>query len=155
MTWPIVPVTPGDAGELLTLQRAAFVTEAQLYDNPHLPPLTETLDALRADLAAGPALKAIAPRVGPPSRTGHTAVVKTAISLPDTVFERAERLAGKLGLTRSRLYALALEQYLEQTDDQPGPVTEALNRVHADPQPADDFGAAAARRLIEHGDWEW
>ena len=34
MTWSIVPVTPGDAGELLTLQRAAFVTEAQLYDNP-------------------------------------------------------------------------------------------------------------------------
>lgn len=59
MTWSIVPVTPGDAGELLTLQRAAFVTEAQLYDNPHLPPLTETLDALRADLASGPALKAM------------------------------------------------------------------------------------------------
>jgi len=135
VTWSIVPVTPGDAGELLTLQRAVFVTEAQLYDNPHLPPLTETLDG--------------------PSRTGHTAVVKTAISLPDAVFERAERLAGKLGLTRSRLYALALEQYLDRGDDQPDPVTEALNRVHADPQAADDFGAAAARRLIEHGDWEW
>jgi predicted DNA-binding protein len=96
-----------------------------------------------------------APGVDPPSRTGHTAVVKTAISLPDEVFERAERLAGKLGLTRSRLYALALEQYLDQADDQPDPVTEALNRIHADSQAADDFGAAAARRLIEHGDWEW
>ena len=39
------------AGELLTVRRAAFVTEAQLYDDPHIPPLTQTLDELRADLA--------------------------------------------------------------------------------------------------------
>ena len=30
-----------DAGELMTLQRAAYVTEAQLHDQPFLPPLTE------------------------------------------------------------------------------------------------------------------
>jgi tRNA (guanine37-N1)-methyltransferase len=35
---------PADAGELLTVQRAAFVTEAQLNDAPHIPPLTETLE---------------------------------------------------------------------------------------------------------------
>ena len=39
------------AGELLTLRRAAFVTEAQLYDDPNIPPLTQTLAELRADLA--------------------------------------------------------------------------------------------------------
>ena len=49
---------PGDAGELLTLQRAAYVTQAQLYDDPHLPPLTQTLEQLRADLLAWPRLKA-------------------------------------------------------------------------------------------------
>ena len=38
------------AGELLTLRRAAFVSEAQLYDDPHIPPLTQTLDELVADL---------------------------------------------------------------------------------------------------------
>ena len=32
-----------DAGELLTLQRAAYVTTAQLYRDPFLPPLLETL----------------------------------------------------------------------------------------------------------------
>jgi len=42
---------PGDAGELLTLQRAAFVTEAAIYDDFALPPLTETLDDLRAELS--------------------------------------------------------------------------------------------------------
>lgn len=38
------------AGELLTVRRAAFVTEAQTYDDPHLPALTQTLGELRADL---------------------------------------------------------------------------------------------------------
>jgi ribosomal protein S18 acetylase RimI-like enzyme len=41
-----------DAGELLTLRRAAFVSEAQMYDDPHIPPLTQTLDELTADLVA-------------------------------------------------------------------------------------------------------
>ncbi len=81
--------------------------------------------------------------------------MKTAISLPDPVFERAERLAGKLGVTRSRLYALALEQYLDQAEHQPDPVTEALNRVYADKPPPDEFLAAAANRLINSGGWEW
>ncbi|WP_149204302.1 GNAT family N-acetyltransferase [Actinotalea subterranea] len=39
------------AGELLTVRKAAFVSEAQLYDDPHIPPLTQTLEELRADLA--------------------------------------------------------------------------------------------------------
>jgi ribosomal protein S18 acetylase RimI-like enzyme len=41
----------GDAGELLTVQRAAFVTEAQRYGDPFLPPLREDLDAGRAAIA--------------------------------------------------------------------------------------------------------
>ena len=49
----IRPVTDSDAGELLTLRRAAFVTEAQIYDDPNIPPLTQTLDELRTDLADG------------------------------------------------------------------------------------------------------
>ena len=48
----IRPVTDEDAGELLTLRRAAFVTEAQVYGDPNIPPLTQTLEELRADLAA-------------------------------------------------------------------------------------------------------
>ena len=41
-------VTLDDAGELLTLRRAAFVTEAQQYGDPHIPPLTQTLEELQA-----------------------------------------------------------------------------------------------------------
>ncbi|EOM76181.1 GNAT family N-acetyltransferase [Rhodococcus rhodnii] len=40
-----------DAGEILTLQRAAFVAEAQLHDDLALPALTQTMDELLADLA--------------------------------------------------------------------------------------------------------
>jgi ribosomal protein S18 acetylase RimI-like enzyme len=40
-----------DAGELLTLQRAAYITEAQLHRDPFLPPLTETLAEVREALA--------------------------------------------------------------------------------------------------------
>lgn len=48
----ILPVTDRDAGELLTLRRAAFVSEAQVYGDPNIPPLTQTLSELRDDLAA-------------------------------------------------------------------------------------------------------
>jgi len=46
-------LTAEHAGEALTVQRAAYVTEAQQYDAPRIPPLTETVDELRADLASG------------------------------------------------------------------------------------------------------
>ncbi|MEI4271759.1 GNAT family N-acetyltransferase [Klenkia sp. LSe6-5] len=46
------PLTAGHVGELLTLQRAAYVTEAQLYDDTRLPALTQTLDELTAELRA-------------------------------------------------------------------------------------------------------
>ncbi len=54
----LAPATPSDAGEILTLQRAAYVTEAQLYGDAELPPLTEPLDGVAAAIAAGTVLKA-------------------------------------------------------------------------------------------------
>jgi GNAT superfamily N-acetyltransferase len=59
MTAPVIrPVRPADAGELLALQRAAYVTEAQLYGDINLPPLVQTLDELVSEIGAGPALAA-------------------------------------------------------------------------------------------------
>src|ERR1700721_4757423 len=40
-----------DIGELLTLQRAAFLLDAQLYGDPFLPPLTQTLEELQTEAA--------------------------------------------------------------------------------------------------------
>ena len=47
------PLAPGDAGELLTLQRAAYASEAQLYGDPHLPALVQTYDELLHELSSG------------------------------------------------------------------------------------------------------
>jgi ribosomal protein S18 acetylase RimI-like enzyme len=43
-------ITTEHAGELLTIRRAAFVSEAQLYNDPHIPALTQTLEELAADI---------------------------------------------------------------------------------------------------------
>ena len=43
-------IRPADAGEVLTLQRAAFVQEALIYGDPDMPPLTQTLKELEHEL---------------------------------------------------------------------------------------------------------
>jgi ribosomal protein S18 acetylase RimI-like enzyme len=51
---------PSAIGELLTLQRAAFVTEAQRYGDPFLPALVQTLDELTLELSTATCLAAFA-----------------------------------------------------------------------------------------------
>ncbi len=52
------------AGELLTVQRAAYLNEAQRYGDPFLPPLTQPLAEIVADVRAGRRLVALrGPRV--------------------------------------------------------------------------------------------
>ncbi|MFN3949456.1 GNAT family N-acetyltransferase [Microbacterium sp.] len=46
----IRPITSDDAGEVLTIQRAAFASEALIYGDPDMPPLTQTLEELSAEL---------------------------------------------------------------------------------------------------------
>ncbi|HEY0542149.1 MAG TPA: GNAT family N-acetyltransferase [Actinoallomurus sp.] len=48
-----------DAGEILTLQRAAYVTEAQLHGDPFLPPLVESVEQVRKTIAGSLVLKAM------------------------------------------------------------------------------------------------
>ncbi len=55
--------------------------------------------------------------------------MKTAVSLPDEIFRQAEATAKKLRVSRSKLYATALSEYLERHRD--GSVTERLNRVYS------------------------
>src|SRR6478609_4368927 len=44
------PIQVADAGEVLTIQRAAFVSEALIYGSADMPPLVQTLDELEAEL---------------------------------------------------------------------------------------------------------
>lgn len=56
--------------------------------------------------------------------------MKTAISIPDPIFEAAEELARRLGMSRSELYATAVSQYLDSFQD--AAVTQALNELYAE-----------------------
>lgn len=59
--------------------------------------------------------------------------MKTAISLPDPLFEAAEQLARQLGKSRSQLYAEALREYLERRRDED--ITRRLNEIYdAEPE---------------------
>ncbi|MFE6994529.1 GNAT family N-acetyltransferase [Microbacterium sp. NPDC057659] len=49
-TIAFAPLTPDAAGEVMTLQRAAYATEAQIYNDPFLPALTQTLADLEQEL---------------------------------------------------------------------------------------------------------
>jgi metal-responsive CopG/Arc/MetJ family transcriptional regulator len=54
--------------------------------------------------------------------------MKTAISIPDTVFRSADSLAKRLGLSRSQLYSTAVSEYLSKHQDKQ--VTDRLNAVY-------------------------
>lgn len=63
--------------------------------------------------------------------------MKTAISIPDRLFEAAERLARRLGMSRSELYSKAVENYVDANLSQG--VRERLNAVYeAEPSRLDD-----------------
>ena len=55
--------------------------------------------------------------------------MKIGLSIPDELFDSAEVLSKRLGLTRSRLYATALEDFVAK--HQAKKVTERLNSVYA------------------------
>ena len=56
--------------------------------------------------------------------------MKVAVSIPEALFDSAESLGKRLGLSRSRLYATALAEFLAK--HQGGKTTERLNRVYAE-----------------------
>lgn len=78
--------------------------------------------------------------------------MKVAISLPDPVFSAAEKLAHRLRVSRSQLYAQALEEYLGKRQD--SLVTERLNAIYTSArEPLDPALAAAQLGAIGHEAW--
>jgi metal-responsive CopG/Arc/MetJ family transcriptional regulator len=83
------------------------------------------------------------------------AAVKTAISLEEPLFEQAEALARALNVSRSRLYALALETYIQRYQAQQ--LLQQLNEVYADGPDAEEtilshYRQQQHRRLVD-GEW--
>jgi metal-responsive CopG/Arc/MetJ family transcriptional regulator len=56
--------------------------------------------------------------------------MKVAVSIPEDLFDSAESLGKRLGVSRSRLYATALAEFLAKHRGRK--TTERLNRVYAE-----------------------
>jgi metal-responsive CopG/Arc/MetJ family transcriptional regulator len=78
--------------------------------------------------------------------------MKAAVSIPDDVFEEADRLARALKTSRSQLYSRALQEFLARHS--PDQVTEAMNRVCDElGASTDEFRRRGVRRILEDVEW--
>lgn len=79
--------------------------------------------------------------------------MKTAISIPDSIFQAAENLAQRLGLSRSELYVKAMNDYLKSHRNQD--VTKQLNEIYASIDSSiDDDDFSMQVRSIPKENWE-
>lgn len=78
--------------------------------------------------------------------------MKTAVSIPDEVFEKVERLARRSRRSRSEVFSAALREYVAR--HAPDEITESINEVCDRLGNQDDpFVRAAARRVLEQSEW--
>jgi len=78
--------------------------------------------------------------------------MKTAVSIPDDIFEKVDRFARRAKRSRSEVFSAALREYIARhASDE---VTDAINRAVDDVgDQRDDFVAAAGRRILEKTEW--
>jgi metal-responsive CopG/Arc/MetJ family transcriptional regulator len=55
--------------------------------------------------------------------------MKAAVSIPDPIFEAADKLARRMGVSRSRLYSVALQRLVQDHDDEA--IMGKLNEVYS------------------------
>ena len=78
--------------------------------------------------------------------------MKVALSIPDELFESAETLSRRLGVSRSRLYATALADYVARHRGRK--TTDRLNAVYVgEPSRLDPAVRRAQRRSLESDAW--
>jgi metal-responsive CopG/Arc/MetJ family transcriptional regulator len=78
--------------------------------------------------------------------------MKTAVSIPDEVFEKVERLARRAKKSRSEVFSAALREYVAR--HAPDEVTDSINQVCDRIGEQDDpFLQAAARRVLGKAEW--
>jgi metal-responsive CopG/Arc/MetJ family transcriptional regulator len=83
------------------------------------------------------------------------AIVKTGVSLPRVLFNQAEELAQKMNVTRSRLFSLALEDYVQRQRDRQ--LLTELNEAYADGLDEEERTllrqSSRAHRQVVEGEW--
>jgi metal-responsive CopG/Arc/MetJ family transcriptional regulator len=78
--------------------------------------------------------------------------MKTAVSVPDEIFKKVERLARRTRKSRSHVFSAALREYVARHS--PDEVTDSMNAVcdtMNDQQ--DTFVVQASRRVLENSEW--
>jgi hypothetical protein len=79
--------------------------------------------------------------------------MKTAISVPDDLFKRAETVAKKMQVSRSELYSLALAAFLKTRDDEA--LTRQLNEFYREtPAEIDEAFQRAQFDLMKRSEWK-
>jgi predicted transcriptional regulator len=78
--------------------------------------------------------------------------MKTAVSIPDDLFRRADQLAERLGKSRSQVYREALAEYVFRRE--PRAVTSALDELvdELGPEPG-PWSLEAGRQALERSEW--
>jgi hypothetical protein len=87
---------------------------------------------------------------------GYTCTMKTAISLPDDIFDRASRRANDLGMSRSEFFARAAGSYLDELDS--ASVTKQIDAALVaigDDGESNDWAVEAGRAVLVQGTDEW
>ena len=85
------------------------------------------------------------------NQAGYAKGMKTAVSIPDDVFEGAERLARRTKKSRSQLFSDAVREYVAR--HAPEDVTDAMDRACAElGQPTDQFVSSATHRILERSE---
>ena len=78
--------------------------------------------------------------------------MRTSVSIPDPIFQEAERLAATAGISRSQLYTRALQEYLAR--HVPNATTDAMNRVCDQiGDTRDPFVSRAAEAVLRRTEW--
>ncbi len=78
--------------------------------------------------------------------------MKTAISLPDQVFEAADTLAARLHVSRSQLYVMALEKFMKE-HDQSSITGQIDDYIENHGQPIDSAFAESSRQDLLKVPW--
>ncbi|MDR1187028.1 MAG: ribbon-helix-helix protein, CopG family [Bifidobacteriaceae bacterium] len=83
--------------------------------------------------------------------------MKTAISLPNDLFERVDEASDRLAISRSELFARAARKYLDEIDNDA--LVEQINEAYFAEGPeahaeSEEFAAYSARRLADEAEFE-
>ncbi len=80
--------------------------------------------------------------------------IKTAISIDEGIFKKAEEMARQMKISRSQLFSMALEKYLRDIENKR--MLEKINAVYEVPDPEEDEYMTRVRnfrrRKVNYGD---